>query len=93
MWAFCGCSKPGLLSACDARVSQCSGFSRCRARPLERRSVIVAHGFSWSVACGIFPDGPRVKPMSPTLAGRFLTTRPLGKSRVYNQYIIVDGDR
>ena len=39
-------------------------------------SVVVAHGFSSSVACGIF----LIKPMSAALAGRFLTSGPPGKS-------------
>ena len=41
-------------------------------------SVVVAHGLSCSTACGIFPDG--IEPLSPALAGRFLTTAPPGKS-------------
>lgn len=38
-------------------------------------SVIVAHGLSCPVVCGIFL-GPVIKPMSSALAGRFLTTQP-----------------
>ena len=35
----------------------CSGFSCCGAQTLgARASVVVAHGLSCSVACGIFPD-------------------------------------
>ena len=41
-------------------------------------SVTVAHGLSCPLACGIFPDG--IEPVSPALAGRFLTTGPPGRS-------------
>ena len=40
----------------------------------------MAHGLSCSVACGIFPDQGSREPISPALAGGFLTTEPLGKS-------------
>ena len=56
-WAFSGCSKQGLLSSWDVWASLCSGFSCCRAQALGvQASVVVAHGLSCSVACGIFPD-------------------------------------
>ena len=41
-------------------------------------SVVVAHGLSSSTVCGIFPDQGS-KPVSPALAGGFLTTAPPGK--------------
>ena len=41
--------------------------------------VVVAHGFSCSAACGNLLK-PRIEPLSPALAGRFLTTGPQGKS-------------
>ena len=40
-------------------------------------SIVVAHGLSCSKARGIFLPGPGIKPVSPVLAGRFLTTGPL----------------
>ena len=43
-------------------------------------SLVVAHGFRCSAACGIFPDQGS-NPWSPALAGRFLTTAPPGKSK------------
>ena len=46
--------------------SRCSGFSS------------VAHGLSCSAACGNLP-GPGLEPVSPALAGGFLTTVPPGK--------------
>ena len=56
--------RAGATLRCDARASHCSGFSCCGARVLGSRasvvaeagSVVVAHGLSCSVACGIFPD-------------------------------------
>ena len=54
---------------CCVRASHCGGFSCCRARALgawasvvvahrlySAGSVVVVHGLSCSVACGIFPD-------------------------------------
>jgi len=43
-------------------------------------SIIVAHGLSCSLACGIFPDQGS-NPMSLTLAGRFFATEPPGKPK------------
>ena len=40
---------------------------------------VVAPGLSWSMACGTLL-GPRMEPVSPALAGGFLTTGPPGKS-------------
>ena len=70
----------GSSSSCGALASQCSGFS-CRAWALGRV------GFS---CCGALAElfcsmwdlpGMGIKPRSPSLAGRFLTTGPLGKSQ------------
>ena len=38
-------------------------------------SVVVVHGLSCSAACGNLPR-PGLGPVSPALAGRFLTTAP-----------------
>ena len=68
-------------------VFHCSGFSRCRARVLGcAGSVVVtglqsvAHELSCPAVCEILFPGPEIEPMSPTLAGRFLTTGPPAKS-------------
>ena len=42
--------------------------------------LVVAHRLSCPVACGILVPQPGIKPMSPALQGRFLTTGPPGKS-------------
>ena len=43
-------------------------------------SVVVAHEFGCSMACGIFPDQGS-NPLSPALAGRLPTTAPPGERR------------
>ena len=43
--------------------------------------AVVAHGPSGSVACGTLVPQPGVKPVSPALQGRFLTTGPPEKSQ------------
>ena len=43
-------------------------------------SVVVALRLSCSTACGILVPSPEIKPTSPALEGRFLTTGPPGKS-------------
>ena len=69
-----------LHSSCSAWASHHGGFSCCGAQALgTRASVIVAHGLSCSDACGMLPE-PGIKPAFPSLAGRFLSTVPLGKS-------------
>ena len=74
-------------SSCGACASHCGGFSCCGARALgTRASVVVARGLS---SCGsraqLLHDmwdlpRPGLEPMSPALAGGFLTTAPPRKS-------------
>ena len=52
---------PGLLiavaSRCRAQAPGCAGFSSCSSQALEPvGSVVVVHGLSCSLACGIFPN-------------------------------------
>ena len=55
--AFCSCGEQGLLSSCDKRTYHCGAFSCCGAQALGAlASVVVVHGLSCSVACGIFLD-------------------------------------
>ena len=75
--SFPGCREGGLLSSCSALASHCPGFS-CGAWGLGHMdSVVVAHQLCCPSACGISPAG--IKPISPALAGRVLTTGPPGK--------------
>ena len=57
-----------------------AGFCSRSTRTLEYTgSVVVAHELSRSVARGILVPQPGMKPVSPALQGRFLTTGPPGK--------------
>ena len=57
VWAFSSWRRAGATLHCGARASHCGGSSCCRARALgAQASVVVAHGLSCSVACGIFLD-------------------------------------
>ena len=70
--AFSSCSKQELLSSCGARVSHCRGCS-CGSWALELRlcrcgtPAHLSHGM-WNL------PRPGLKPVAPTLSGRFLTT-------------------
>ena len=71
---------------CGEQASHCGGFSCCGAQALGgRASAVVAHGPS---SCGEWAQllrgmwdlpGPGLEPVSPALAGGFLTTAPPGK--------------
>ena len=55
----------------------CAGSRVCGLCSLQHRgSVIVVHGLSCPIAC-------RIKPMSPSLEGIFITTGPWGKSWLF----------
>ena len=107
--AFSSWRRAGATLRCGARASHCGGFSRCRARALgARASVAAAHELSsrgsralecrlcssYSAASGIFPE-PGIEPVSPALAGRFLTTAPPGKSpnHVFKTLFLLSGPR
>ena len=83
-WVFVSVRGLSLVAASGGHsASRCAGLSL--SRPLLLRStgsrragsVVVAHGPSCSVACGL--PRPGLEPMSPALAGRFSTTAPPGK--------------
>ena len=79
---LCGCVWLCWVAATphgDARTSHCSGFSfvehrlqACEA-PGGLGSAVVVCRLSCSAAWRTFPD--QVEPMSPALAGRFLSTK------------------
>ena len=48
-----------------------------------RSSLVVAHRLSCSLTYRILVPPPRIKPMSPALQGRFLTTGPQGSANMY----------
>ena len=85
--------RAGATLRCSAQASHCSGFSFCGARALGRvgfsscGSRALEHRLS---SCGPRAyvlrslwnlPGPGLEPVSPALAGGFLTTAPPGKSR------------
>ena len=75
--AFPHCRKRGLLSLrCSLQWILLLQLVGSRARA----SIVVAHRFSCPVSCGILVPNPGIEPMSPALAGGFLTTEPPGKS-------------
>lgn len=43
-------------------------------------SLVAAHSLSFPMACGMLVPSPGIKPTSPALGNRFLTTAPPGKS-------------
>ena len=82
MQAFSNCRERGLLSTCGVSPSRCSGFSCCRARAFERR--LGSCGTWGLLLCGMWTlPRPRIKPVSPALAGRFLSTAPPGVENMY----------
>ena len=68
--AFSSCRNQGLLFA-----AHCDGFSCCGTQALDTRASGVAA--RWPVGS----SQTRGKPVSPALAGRFLSTAPRGKSQ------------
>ena len=89
--AFSSCGEPGLLfiAVCEL-LSHCGGFSCCRAQALGAwASVVVARRLSscgaWAyLLCGMWDlPGLGLEPVSPALAGGFLTTVPPGKSLIF----------
>ena len=83
--AVSSCSEQGLLSSCASLwwlpLLQSAGsgrldFSSCGSRSLEHELSSCDTGLSCPVAHGIVFPGLRIKPVSPALAGRFLTTGP-----------------
>ena len=78
--------RVGATLPCGERASHYGGFSRCGTQALSTwASVVAAHRLS---SCGARAQlfrgmwdlpGPGLEPMSPALAGGFLTTAPPGK--------------
>ena len=67
---------------CGARASHCFGFSCCGARGLGSRALerrLSSCGARAQLLCGMWDlPGPGLEPVSPALAGGFLTTTPPG---------------
>ena len=77
-WAFSSCGEQGLLSGCGVLGPPCGGSS-CGSWTLARwlshcdAQAWLSHGTQ-------VPPRPGLKPVSPALAGGFLTTGLPGKS-------------
>ena len=48
---------------------------------MGKKKKVAAHDLSCPAACGILVPGLGIEPVSPVLAGGFLTTGPPGKSQ------------
>ena len=65
------------LSSCGSRALECAGFSSCMLG-------LSSCGAQAQLLCSIWNlPGPGIDPMSPALAGRFLSTAPAGRSSNY----------
>ena len=72
--SLCGAWTLGM----QASVVVACGLSSCSSRALEHR--LSSCGARASLLCGMWDlPGPGLEPMSPALAGGFLTTAPPGK--------------
>ena len=68
------------LCCVSCRILQLAGMGA--------NSVVEVRGLSCSGACGIFVPWPGIEPVSPALAGGFLTTGPPGKSLARYSYLL-----
>ena len=76
---LCSCAQG--FSSCGVQASHCRGLACWGAPALEHRLI----------SCEAPAYGPGVKPMSPALAGRFLTSEQPGMlSPFYKETFIVD---
>ena len=62
--------------------SRCTGFSSCGTRALERR-LSSCGARAWLFRGMWDPPGPGLEPVSPALAGGFLTIAPPGRSLAF----------
>ena len=80
-WALCCWLTLSLVAVCGPLVAVASLAAEHRFYGTQA-SVVAANRLScmWDVACGILVPRPGIKPVSPALAGGFLTTRQPGTS-------------
>ena len=78
---LCCCTQA--FSSCSEQTSHCGGFSYWRAPGLGHvGSLVTVHRLGCPHHMWNLP-GSGIKPMSPALAGRFLTAGPPGKSKIF----------
>lgn len=70
-------------------IFQCTGCSSWTTGCSMVGSVVALHGHRCRRPCGVLVFQPGIKPASPALEGRFITTRPAGKSRQNNFLIFL----
>ena len=81
-----GCTGSSLLHTGFLQLWQVGATPCCAGFSWQPLTLLQSTGSSCPAACGIFPEPcgifpePGIKPVSPTLAGRFLTTEPPEKS-------------
>ena len=81
LWFDGSCGVSGALKKLPFKYYSFGCVSSCGVwAPEQAGSVVVAHGLSCPMACGILVPQPGMEPMSPTLEGKILTTRPPGRS-------------
>ena len=77
--AFFSCVEQGPLSSCSAVcrvfIVVASLFEEHGLSGMQA-SVVAVHRLSWPEAYEVLVPGPGIKPVSPKLAGGFLTTGP-----------------
>ena len=73
-WTISCCCEQVLLLVAVGGLFLVAGALECVG------SVVVVPRLSCPAECEILVPRPGIKPMSPKLAGRFLTTGPSGKS-------------
>ena len=82
-FSCCGARALGL----QASAAVACGLSSCGSWALERR--LNSCGSRAQLLCGMWDlPGPGLEPVSPALAGGFLTTAPPGKSQQYPLLIV-----
>ena len=73
----------GATVGCSAQASHCSGFCCCKARALGTGASVSLVG-RLQLPLGVWNlPGPNIEPVSPALAGGFLSHVPPGKSSVF----------
>ena len=95
--------RPRLLIAVASLVAEHGLWSMWASVVVAHESGVMAHGLKsvGSVAVGLLPlsvwnlPGSGINPVSPALAGGFLSTGPPGMNRCLpflKHYVLIDGD-
>ena len=83
--AFSSCGEQGLLS-CNAQFPHCSVLLQSTGSG-HLASVVAVCRLRYSTAQHVESSGPETTPVSPVLAGRFLSTMPPGKFNKFLRYL------